>query len=106
MDLARVEKLLAGPLVSKPELSVTAVLPRLEIFVILEGLIDLGKEKVRLAGEIEKMNIEIAKAKVKLSNESFLARAPVEVIAGEKKKQQEYIEKKQKLEENLERISK
>jgi len=106
VDLARVEKLLAGPLVSKPELSVTAVLPRLEIFVILEGLIDLGKEKVRLAGEIEKMNIEIAKAKVKLSNESFLARAPVEVIAGEKKKQQEYIEKKQKLEENLERISK
>ena len=105
-DLGKVEKLLTGPDVLKPELSVTAVLPRLEIFVILEGLIDLVKEKARLAGEIEKMTIEIAKAKVKLSNESFLQRAPVEVIAGEKKKQQEYIEKKQKLEENLERISK
>ncbi len=105
-DLAKVGTLLAGPGAAKPELAVTAVLPRLEIFVILEGLIDLGKEKERLAGEIEKMTVEIAKAKVKLSNEAFLARAPVEVIAGEKKKQQEYIEKKQKLEENLKRIAK
>ncbi|OGF48411.1 MAG: valine--tRNA ligase, partial [Candidatus Firestonebacteria bacterium RIFOXYD2_FULL_39_29] len=106
MDLAKVEKIEVGPSVLKPELSVTAVLPKLEIFVILEGLIDLGKEKERLAGEIEKITLEIEKAKVKLSNESFLQRAPVEVIAIEKKKQQDYIEKKQKLEENLERMRK
>jgi valyl-tRNA synthetase len=105
-DLAKVEKIEIGPLVLKPELSVTAVLPKLEIFVILEGLIDLGKEKERLAREIEKIALEIEKAKVKLSNESFLQRAPVEVIAIEKKKQQDYIEKKQKLQENLERMKK
>jgi len=105
-DLARVEKIEIGPDVVKPELSVTAVLPKLEIFVILEGLIDLDKEKERLIKEIEKITIEIEKAKVKLSNESFLQRAPVEVIAIEKKKQQDYIEKKQKLEENLGRMAK
>ena len=106
LDLAKVEKLEVGPAVIKPELSVTAVLPKLEIFVILEGLIDLEKEKERLIKEIEKMSIEIEKAKVKLSNESFIQRAPVEVIAIEKKKQQDYIEKKQKLQENLERMKK
>ncbi len=71
----------------------------------MEGLIDLGKEKERLAREIEKIDIEIEKAKIKLSNESFLQKAPVEVIAIEKKKQQEYLEKKAKLEENLERMA-
>ncbi|MCX5777357.1 MAG: valine--tRNA ligase [Candidatus Firestonebacteria bacterium] len=104
-DLAKIDKIAVGPAVLKPELSVTAVLPKLEIFVILEGLIDLGKEKERLAREIEKIDIEIEKAKVKLSNESFLQKAPVEVIAIEKKKQQEYLEKKAKLEENLERMA-
>ncbi|MFH1074120.1 MAG: valine--tRNA ligase [Candidatus Firestonebacteria bacterium] len=104
--LAKVEKIEVGPSVLKPELSVTAVLPKLEIFVILEGLIDLEREKERLALEIEKITLEIEKAKIKLSNESFLQRAPVEIIALEKKKQRDYIEKKQKLEENLGRMEK
>ena len=52
----------------------------------LAGLIDMDKEKARLAKEMEKTEKEIARLEGKLGNQGFLAKAPAEVVEGEKAK--------------------
>ena len=55
-----------------------------EIFLPLEGLIDVEAEKQRLTKEIEKLSKEVSKCEAKLSNASFVDRAPAEVVEQEK----------------------
>jgi len=50
------------------------------LFLPLEGLVDMGAEKVRLAREIEKIDLEIAKVRQKLGNVHFTSKAPPQVL--------------------------
>jgi valyl-tRNA synthetase len=61
-----------------------------EIYLPLEGLIDVEAEKVRLAREIAKIEQEVTRSEAKLSNESFVARAPAEVVEQEKARLEEW----------------
>jgi valyl-tRNA synthetase len=61
-----------------------------ETYLPLEGLIDVAAEKIRLTREIEKIQKEVAKCEAKLGNESFVARAPAEVVAQEKARIEEW----------------
>jgi valyl-tRNA synthetase len=51
-----------------------------EIFLPLEGLIDLGAEKTRLTKEAEKIQSEIAKVEEKLANPNFAQKVPAKVL--------------------------
>ena len=62
------------------------------VFLPLADIIDYEKEKARLAAELEKLDGEIARAKAKLSNESFVSHAPAAVVAGERDKLAKYEE--------------
>jgi valyl-tRNA synthetase len=57
-----------------------------DLKLMLVVAIDVEAERARLAKEIARLEGEIAKAKGKLSNESFVARAPAEVVAQEKER--------------------
>jgi valyl-tRNA synthetase len=57
-----------------------------ETRLMLKVEIDVAAERVRLAKEIEKLEKQIASAQGKLSNESFVARAPAAVIDQEKQR--------------------
>ena len=57
-----------------------------ETRLMLKVEIDVAAERVRLAKEIEKLEKQIASAQGKLSNESFVARAPAAVIEQEKQR--------------------
>ena len=61
-----------------------------EIYLPLDGLIDVEAEKVRLSREIGKLEQELTRSEAKLGNESFVARAPAEVVAQEKARLEEW----------------
>jgi valyl-tRNA synthetase len=61
-----------------------------EVFVALEGAIDLGQECQRLTAERERLDQLLQGLTTKLSNENFIARAPADVVAKERDKEQEW----------------
>ena len=90
----------------KPDQAVTAVVQGIEIFLPLRGLIDMDKEIARLQKEVEKVNKEIERLEKKLNNEGFVAKAPADVIAGEKEKLAKYQDSKAALVSRLESYQK
>jgi valyl-tRNA synthetase len=67
-----------------PKGTPAAVTPLGEIYLPLEGLIDMAAEKLRLSKEIEKIAKESERSEAKLTNPSFVDRAPAEVVAQER----------------------
>ena len=72
----------------------------------LKGLIDVDKETARLTKELEKLDKEISRLAKKLGNEGFLAKAPADVVAGEKEKLAGYEEKKKSVEGRMQDLAK
>ncbi len=52
-----------------------------ELFLPLEGLIDVAAEKIRLTKEVEKIKSEIVKVEQKLANPNFTTKVPPAVLA-------------------------
>ncbi|MDB4408724.1 valine--tRNA ligase [Akkermansiaceae bacterium] len=69
-----------------------------EIFMPMEGLIDVEAEKARLDKEIEKIGKEVTKCGNKLGNERFVANAKPEVVAVERERLEEWQGKLAQLE--------
>ena len=84
--------------------SATALAGNMEILVPMAGLIDKNAEIERLNREIERLKKDVIRADGKLKNESFVARAPAEVVAAEKDKLDALKSAQAKLEEQLEKI--
>jgi valyl-tRNA synthetase len=61
-----------------------------EVFVALEGAIDLSQECRRLSTERSRLDHLLHGLTAKLSNENFVARAPAEVVAKERDKEREW----------------
>ena len=75
-----------------------------EIYINIEGVIDIEKEVARLNKEIKKLKTEFEKLDKKLRNESFLEKAPKEVIEKNKLKRDEINEKLEKALQSIERF--
>ena len=75
----------------------TAALP-------LAGIIDMAVERVRLERETEKARAEIKKVDAKLGNESFLAKAPPEVVEENRERKAEFEALITKLQAALKRV--
>jgi len=61
-----------------------------EVFVALEGAIDLGQECGRLSTERARLDAQLTGLAAKLANPNFVARAPAEVVARERTKEREW----------------
>jgi len=102
--LARVtsiEKVRRG---GKPKASASAQVAGGEIFIPLEGLIDLDVERERIAKELSHARGMFESISKKLGNESFVSRAPEEVVRKEREKLEHFKSTMEKLEHNLAKL--
>ncbi len=71
----------------------------------LKGVVDFSAERERLNKELANLNKNIEGYARKLSNASFVERAPAQVVEEEKRRQAEALANKEKIEEALARIA-
>jgi valyl-tRNA synthetase len=71
----------------------------------LEGIIDLGAEKGRLAKDIAKLSAEMEKIDAKLANADFIARAPAEVVDENRERREDCAARVAKLSTALQNLS-
>ena len=95
--LIAVESITVNPEITKPPASASAVVDGSELYIPLEGLIDLGKERERIKKEIENTKGFLQSVEKKLANDQFVENAPAEVVERERHKQQDAGSKLEKL---------
>ncbi|HZK44158.1 MAG TPA: valine--tRNA ligase [Syntrophomonadaceae bacterium] len=101
-SISNVSKLnIVKELEEKPKQAVSALTSLVEIYVPLEGVIDINKEINRLEKDMKKADDELKKSIGKLNNTNFISKAPQEVIAKEKGKAEEARLKKEGIEKRL-----
>jgi valyl-tRNA synthetase len=81
--------------------SASAVVDGTEIFIPLEGIIDLDAERKRLEKEIARMQGLIDGIGRKLENASFIEKAPRDVVEKEREKQRNMTQNMEKLKAGL-----
>ncbi|MBQ7390460.1 MAG: valine--tRNA ligase [Clostridia bacterium] len=74
------------------------------LYIPLSEVIDFEKEKARLNAEMKKNDSEIERLEKKLSNEGFVAKAPAQVIEGERAKLKKYLETRESLKAALAKL--
>lgn len=79
--------------------------PPLELRISLEGLVNVEEEVKRLQKEISKVNTDINYIRQKLSNESFMAKAPGSLVEKERSREKGLVNKLKELETSLSRLS-
>jgi valyl-tRNA synthetase len=102
--LAQVGQMEIVPQLSRDKLAARAVAGGLAIEVPLEGLIDVDAERMRLNREMERVRREIESLERKLSNASFVERAPKDVVEENRRRLADYRDQAAKLDEGLNRL--
>jgi valyl-tRNA synthetase len=88
-----------------PKGTPAALTPVGEVYMPMEGLVDVEAERLRVSKEIEKIRIEVKKCEGKLGNASFVDRAPPEVVEQEKARLAEWQAKLAQLAEMLDGLA-
>lgn len=95
---------LASRFAEKPTGCLASVLPGIEVYMPIEGVIDVAREIERVREEIEDTRREFERTLSRLRNEEFLQKAPQRVIAKEEQRRYEYERRLAGLAERLERL--
>ncbi len=81
--------------------AVSVVIPKAVVYMPMEDLVDLDKERERLLKEKEKLTKELARSNGMLKNEKFLSKAPEAKVAEEKAKLAKYQQMMEQVEVRL-----
>jgi valyl-tRNA synthetase len=101
LKLAKVTSMKADVDLKKPASSIAAVVQNMEVYLPLEGLIDLDGEREKFSKQLLKLEKELKTISGKLNNTKFIANAPDEIVKKEKEKFSEIETKVNKTKELL-----
>jgi len=104
MHLARLESLAIEASGKRSPTAATAIVADATVLLELKGVVDFSQEVQRLEKEMGKLNKELTGINKKLNNDSFLGKAPPEVVEDVRGKQTVLSEKQEKLAATLERV--
>jgi len=75
-----------------------------ELYLPMEGLVDVGAERARLNRELQKIEAEIAKAEQRLANPAFAQKAPPHVLQEHRQRLAEWQAKHDQVKAALDRL--
>ncbi len=101
--LARSSDLNVGK-ISKPKGAATGVVGTMEVYVPLEGLIDLEKERSRLRKEEDRVSSAIKSLNSRLGDNNFTSRAPKDIVELQRKQLEDLTLQLEKLRSNIKTI--
>jgi len=104
-SMGRLSSLEVSENVKRPEKSATAVYPDAELYIPLEGIIDIEAELERLKKEVAKVETDIGHFEKKFSNENFVKNAPKDVLEKDMAKNEELKNKLAGLKDSVNRLS-
>ncbi len=100
-SLAKVRAFTMKPEVTPPAGSASEIVEDIEVYVPLAGLIDYKKEQERLSRDLASKKKDLEMVERKLSQETFVANAPADIVEKEKNKQGELLAAIRKIENLL-----
>ena len=100
-DLAGLGELTIAVEIERPKLAASAVESDFEAFVLLEGIIDPAAERQRLTKQRQEKEKAIAGIRAKLGNESFVQRAPAELVEQQRATLAELEEQIRSIDQNM-----
>jgi valyl-tRNA synthetase len=101
MKLTRCKDIHIGMNIKRHRGSAVSVMDKMEIYIPIEGLLDIKSEMERLQKEQTKIDDAMATLTKKLSNEDFVKNAPQAVVEKERAKFEDLTHRKAKIEENI-----
>ncbi|MFH1244940.1 MAG: class I tRNA ligase family protein, partial [Candidatus Omnitrophota bacterium] len=99
--LARAATLNIGQKIERPKASAVVIMTDMEIFVPLEGVIDIKKQAEKLTEHLKNLQNTLQNTKKKLGDKEFLSKAPQEIVEAEREKEKQLQESIEKLQDNL-----
>jgi valyl-tRNA synthetase len=103
--MRRLARLSDISLTERPPQGAVQLIVRGEVAALpLKGVVDFAAEKARLEKEMARVKSDIARIDAKLANADFVARAPEDVVEGEREKREEAEARRLKIDEALERL--
>jgi valyl-tRNA synthetase len=87
--------------ITNPVSSAFTMTEDIDIWVNLEGMIDVEAEIKRIEKEISKVEKDVTFLNKRLANEDYLKNAPQDVVDDDKIRLKGYVEKLSKLKENI-----
>ncbi|WP_175072862.1 valine--tRNA ligase [Terribacillus sp. AE2B 122] len=91
--------------IQAPDKAMSAVLTGVELYLPLEGLIDISKEIERLKKELDKWTKEVDRVEKKLSNQGFISKAPEKIVEEERAKQADYEDKRARVQQRINELN-
>lgn len=103
-NLVKAKKLVIDRDITKPPRSTSSSVEDIEIFIPLEELIDVDRERKRLKANWEKLQKEIAILEKKLSHPNFPQKAPPEIVEKERERKEALLHKSKRLKKRLKEV--
>ncbi len=75
-----------GPQVTRPRVAASAVVRGAEVWIPLEGVIDVDAERLRLTREADRVLSDLERTRQKLMNQDFLSKAKKEVVEQQRRR--------------------